>query len=110
MKDDYLIKNLGEYIKLFNSDEKLFYASKTMRNKAKKLLLECHDFRRIYACSCKRELVKSGLSSYEANGIVMKNLGHSRFATTKIYLYRKPIKFPKRKRLKRCSNVANKHV
>lgn len=91
MKDDYVFRELKAYIQEHGTEtEKLFYSAKYMQEKASKLGLECHDFRRMYAHLHKKKLKKEeGMSNLEANKVIQGNLRHSRYKTTKRYLYGK---------------------
>lgn len=70
---------------------KLFYGEAYMRKEADRLGFECHDLRRIYAIETRRELRKE-LPPEEADRVVQENLRHSRFSTTKRYLYNRKLK------------------
>lgn len=88
-KDAYLYKSLQEYVD--NLEEgKMFYSASHMQNMAKKLGLECHDFRRVFAIR-KRCRLKKEMSAFEANKEVQKALRHERFSTTKRYLFNKKL-------------------
>ena len=63
-----------------------------MRKKANALGMECHDLRRIFAIQT-REALKKEVQVEEANGIVMQQLRHVRFSTTKRYLFNRKLKF-----------------
>lgn len=93
--DEYVYKNLQHYVEKMDSEEKIFYSESYMREKAWKLGLEMHDFRRISAVLLKKRLMNEGSNVYEANGKVMEFLRHDRFETTKRYLYGKKIKIKK---------------
>ncbi|SFS08009.1 site-specific integrase [Anaeromicropila populeti] len=89
-KDNYVFQELKKYIQENGkADTRLFYSEEYMREKANDLGLECHDFRRIYAFLHRKELKESGMNTYDANKIVQENMRHSRFKTTRRYLYGK---------------------
>lgn len=89
-KDDYVYKELENFIENLEENEKVFYSEEYMREKAKNLDLECHDFRRIFAITLRNELKKT-MPVQEANAIVQKQLRHKRFSTTKRYLFNKKL-------------------
>lgn len=88
--DSWLYGKLQSYTQE-NSEGKLFYGEAYMRKEADRLGFECHDLRRIYAIETRRELGKR-MSPEEADRLVQENLRHSRFSTTKRYLYNRKLK------------------
>lgn len=96
-KDPYLYEHLQEYIKERpdQEEEKLFYASNTMQKKAHDLGIECHDLRRICAITLRNELKKE-MPVEEANAQVQEQLRHSRFSTTKRYLFNRKLRVKER--------------
>jgi len=91
MPDPYVYEKLQEYLNDYDPEDNIFYSESYMREKAWQLGLEMHDFRRIFAILEKKRLRKEGLTAYDANKIVMDQLGHDRFETTKRYLYGKKL-------------------
>lgn len=89
--DKYLCNRLKDYMSEFQPNEPLFFSEDYMREKANDLGIEMHDLRRIFAVEKKSEAKREGMSVYEANGIVQKNLGHASFRVTRRYLYGKKI-------------------
>lgn len=89
MEDSYVYTELQAMVSMADSKQPLFYSQEKMRKNANKLGLECHDFRRMYAYIHKKQLKKSGMSNYKANKVIQGNLRHSRYKTTKRYLYGK---------------------
>lgn len=91
LPDPYVYKHLQEYLNDYTPEDTVFYSESYMREKAWELGLEMHDFRRIFAILEKRRLRKEGLTAYEANRVVMAQLGHDRYETTKRYLFGKKL-------------------
>lgn len=87
--DPYLYDRLQQYIRAHPAG-RLFYAESTMRKKAWKLGLECHDLRRIFAMT-ERDRLKQEMGTQEANRIVQERLRHKRFSTTKRYLFNRKL-------------------
>lgn len=85
LADQYVYERLQQYAKE-HPEERLFYASPTLRKKAHRLKLECHDFRRAFSQLLLEDLLKQGMSREEANEEVKRRLRHKRFSTTKRYL------------------------
>ena len=96
MPDKWLTEKLTEYLKPLDSEEKPFYAAQTMKNKAGKLGLECHDLRRIAAITFRQSRRDDGEALYEANGQTRDFLRHTRFSVTKRYLMNRKLKFIKK--------------
>ena len=91
LNDSYLYQRLQEYTN-DHPEGNLFYSESHMRNKAKKLHLECHDFRRIFAIQLKNKLKQEGeLPPEKINAAVQEALRHQRFSTTKRYLYNRKL-------------------
>lgn len=91
VEDPYLYRELQKYIaENKGSGNRLFYAAKTMINKAEALGVECHDLRRIFAIM-RREELRKHMPIEEANQQVMVQLRHSRFSTTKRYLFNRKL-------------------
>lgn len=89
MQDKYLYERLQEYASE-NPEGPLFYSESTLRKKAWKLGMECHDFRRIFSITLREELKKK-MPVEEANQIVQDRMRHKRFSTTKRYLFNKKL-------------------
>lgn len=100
LEDDYLYKNLQEYIAGLGPDQRMFYSEGNMRKYAYKHGMQMHDFRRVFATLEKKELQDQGYSAEEANEIVQEQLRHTRFSTTKRYLQGRRIKSKKLKKEK----------
>lgn len=100
LPDAYLYDRLQSYVGE-HQEGKLFYAESTLRKRAWELDLECHDFRRIFAC-LKRNDLKKVMPVEEANQEVMKSLRHKRFSTTKRYLFNRKLVISRRKGEKKC--------
>lgn len=89
--DPYLSNKLPEFIKGY-PEGKIFYSESYMIENAEKLGIECHDLRRIFAIQTRQELKKE-MPVKKANEIVQQRLRHSRFSTTKRYLFNRKLKF-----------------
>ncbi len=89
--DTYLYERLPDFLAEC-SEGKIFYSESYMRECADKLGMECHDLRRIYAITT-RNALKQEMTVQEANEVVQKQLRHSRFSTTKRYLFNRKLKF-----------------
>lgn len=87
--DTYLTEKLPEFLKK-HPDGKIFYSTKHMKNFANHLGIECHDCRRIFAIELRNELKKE-MPVTEANKIVQQQMRHSRFSTTKRYLFNRKL-------------------
>ena len=97
LEDNYVYEQLKNFCD-GKKDDRLFYSESYMREKAGKLGMEMHDFRRAFAVLKKADCMDNGSTSYEANAEVQEGLRHERFSTTKRYLYgRKIITEHKRK-------------
>lgn len=98
LEDKYLSKKLKDFLEDKVDDEKVFYAVRTMQNKAQELGFKCHDLRRAYAKLVKKELMKElvEIPEEEKEKIIEEEikvaLRHSKFETSKKYLYSKRIK------------------
>lgn len=75
-----------------NKENTLFYSEVYMREKAYEAGFEPHDLRRIFA-QRRREMLKQSMPVYEANAQVQEDLRHTRFSTTKRYLFNRKLKF-----------------
>ena len=102
LKDKYVYEQLKEYCNSQEENKKLFYSESYMRERAGKLGLEMHDFRRAFATLKKMDCIDKGYSSYEVNAKVQEGLRHERFSTTKRYLYGRKI-VTKRKKIERAA-------
>lgn len=89
--DPYLSNKLPEFVKGY-PEGKIFYSESYMIENAEKLGIECHDLRRIFAIQTRQELKKE-MPVEKANEIVQQRLRHSRFSTTKRYLFNRKLKF-----------------
>ena len=98
LEDKYLSKKLKEFLKDKTSDEKLFYTKIAMQKKAQELEFKCHDLRRAYSKLVKKNLLNElvEINEDEKEKIIEEEvkiaLRHSRFETSKKYLYSKRIK------------------
>lgn len=88
--DKYLTERLPDYLKKY-PEGKVFYSAQRMKNYANDLGMECHDLRRIFAIKLRDELKKE-MPVTEANAIVQQQMRHSRFSTTKRYLFNRKLK------------------
>ncbi len=95
LPDHYLYERLQQYVQE-HPEGRLFYCESTLRKKAWKLGLECHDFRRIFAIT-KRNSLKKTMPVAEANEKVKESLRHKRFSTTKRYLFNRKLVIDQRK-------------
>ncbi len=96
-QDDYLAEKLTVFISNKSNDENIFPAAQTLKNKANKLKIECHDQRRIAAIEYKKKLKKQGLNEHQANEATKDFLRHDRFSTTKRYLFNRKLKLKDKK-------------
>ena len=87
LDDKYIYEQLKAYCNGQEGNKKLFYSESYMRERAGRLGLEMHDFRRAFATLRKIYCMSEGYSSYEANAKVQEGLRHERFSTTKRYLF-----------------------
>lgn len=98
LEDKYLSNKLKSFLQDKDNDEGLFYATRTMQAKAQELGFKCHDLRRAYAKLVKKELMKElvEVNEDEKEKIIEEEvkaaLRHSKFETSKKYLYSKRIK------------------
>ena len=98
LEDKYLSKKLKEFLEDKKSKEKLFYSEIAMQKKAKDLGFKCHDLRRAYSKLVKKEVMKEFVefNEEEKEKIVEEKvriaLRHSKYETSKKYLYSKRIK------------------
>lgn len=90
-EDAYLYDRLPAFL-AEHAIGKLFYTEAYMRECADKLGIECHDLRRIFAIQTRNELKKE-MPVEQANEIVQQRMRHSRFSTTKRYLFNRKLKF-----------------
>lgn len=97
LEDKYLSKKLKGFLVYKESKDKIFYSKSVMQEKANKLGFKCHDLRRAYAKLVKKELVNNlvEVEKSEKEKIIEKEvktaLRHSKFETSKRYLYSKRI-------------------
>ena len=97
LEDKYLSKKLKEFLKDKASDEKLFYTKRAMQKKAQELGFKCHDLRRAFSKLLKKELSNNlvEVDDEEKEKIIEEEvtnaLRHSKFETSKKYLYSKRI-------------------
>lgn len=96
LKDNYVYDNLKRFCQEQDKG-KIFYSESYMREKANALGMQMHDFRRAFANLKKMECMNAGATAYDANGMVQEALRHSRFSTTKRYLYGRKIIIKNRK-------------
>lgn len=89
-EDPYLYERLPPFLE--QSNGKVFYSDSYMKEKAGQLGMECHDLRRIFAIETRNEL-KREMPVSAANDIVQERMRHSRFSTTKRYLFNRKLKF-----------------
>lgn len=97
LEDKYLSEKLKKFLDSKKSNEKVFYSKRILQEKAKELKFECHDLRRAYA-----KLVKNNLDDNLIENDVLERqkiieekvkvaLRHSKFETSKRYLYSRRI-------------------
>lgn len=91
LPDEYVESKMKKYCENLDSQSNLFYSKSYMGKRAWELNIEMHDFRRAYAKLKKNACLSNGLSNYEANEETQKGLRHTRFSTTKYYLYGRKI-------------------
>jgi integrase len=108
LKDNYVYEQLKEYCNGQEANKKLFYSESYMRERAGKLGMEMHDFRRGFATIKKIECVAEGCTPYEANAKVQEGLRHEKFSTTKRYLYGRKIVTSSKKIKKTITNQQNR--
>lgn len=101
LEDKYVYEQLKDYCNSQEENKNLFYSESYMRERAGRLGIEMHDFRRAFATLKKMDCINEGFSSYEANAKVQEGLRHERFSTTKRYLYGRKI-VTERKRIERA--------
>lgn len=92
LSDDYLYEKLKNYVLSVNEGKKIFYSESYLRENANKYGMQMHDFRRGFAIESKKRYLESGLTAIEANKAVKEDLRHSRYSTTKRYLYGRKLK------------------
>lgn len=94
LPDNYLAKELKIYLDQRQENEQIFYSAASMKKYAGELGIECHDFRRIAAITHNTIEKKTlGNDKETANEHTKDFLRHSRFSTTKRYLYNRKLKF-----------------
>ncbi|MCL1995522.1 MAG: tyrosine-type recombinase/integrase [Defluviitaleaceae bacterium] len=93
MEDPYLCQKLSGYIEKLNNGDKIFPAKQSLKNKAKSLGIEMHDLRRIFAITYRKNLMNEGVGILQANEATQNALRHTRFSTTKRYLFNKKLRF-----------------
>ncbi|MFR2529726.1 MAG: tyrosine-type recombinase/integrase [Clostridium paraputrificum] len=98
LKDNYLYKNLKDYLEQKEEKESVFYAPGTFQKKAKTLGIKCHDFRRAYSKLVAKNINKANIDfpedirqQYFEVGL-KRALRHERIETSYKYLYSKRIK------------------
>jgi integrase len=106
LKDKYVCEQLKEYCNSQEDNNPLFYSESYMREKAGKMGIEMHDFRRAFAVLKKMDCMDHGYTAYEANSEVQEGLRHERFSTTKRYLYGRKI-VTERKRIRKTTREDN---
>jgi integrase len=92
LEDKCLAEQLEKYLQNMDDSEHPFCSANTMKHKAGKLNLECHNFRRIAAITYRNEQCKHK-SLDEANDDTQRFLRHTRFSVTKRYLQNRKLKF-----------------
>jgi len=97
IEDKWLSAKLQEILSPLNADDKPFYSAQTMKNRAAKYGLECHDFRRIAANEYRDSLLDEGTPRADANAATQGFMRHSRFSTTKRYLANRKLSFSSKK-------------
>jgi integrase len=108
--DKWLSGELAKMTEPLDDGKKPFYSAQTMKNKAGKLGLECHDFRRVAAITFRDAKRDEGEERIAANEETRDYLRHARFSVTKRYLRNKKLKFtkkPHRKYGKRLTKKEN---
>lgn len=97
LEDKYLSERLKVFLGDKESKDKIFYSKSVLQEKANKLGFTCHDLRRAYAKLVKKELTNSlvEVERNEKEKIIEEEvkiaLRHSKFETSKRYLYSKRI-------------------
>lgn len=97
LKDKYLSEKLKVFLDDKESKDKIFYSKSVLQEKANKLGFTCHDLRRAYAKLVKKELTNNliEVERNEKEKIIEEEvktaLRHSKFETSKRYLYSKRI-------------------
>lgn len=84
LRDNYLEKNLKEYLENF-TDERIFYSKDYIMHRALKSGFQCHDLRRAFSKLVYKEKKKE-VGAYRANMEVKKAMRHAKFSTTRRYL------------------------
>jgi len=107
IEDPWLAAKLQEVLEPLGADDKPFYSASTMKNKAAKYGIECHDFRRIAANEYRDGLLDEGVARADANTATQGFLRHSRFSTTKRYLTNRRLSFSKNSQKKSSENSQN---
>lgn len=98
LEDKYLNEKLKKFLEGKSSEEKVFYSKSILQEKAKKLNFKCHDLRRAYSKLVKKKLLNELVEVEEdkkekiIEEEVKTALRHSKFETSKKYLYSKRIK------------------
>lgn len=97
LEDKYLSKRLKDFLVDKESKDKIFYSKSVLQEKANKLGFTCHDLRRAYAKLVKKEFNNNliEVARNEKEKIIEEEvkiaLRHSKFETSKRYLYSKRI-------------------
>lgn len=89
--DTYLADQLKTYLADMDTEERPFYAAETMIGHAGELGIECHDLRRMAAVLHRQESIAAGMSREKANTAVQQFLRHTKFETTRRYLFGKKL-------------------
>ena len=98
LEDKYLSKKLKKFLEDKPSKEKIFYSNISMQKKAQELGFKCHDLRRAYSKLVKKDLLNNLIEVNEdkKKKIIEEEvkiaLRHTKFETSKKYLYSKRIK------------------
>jgi integrase len=105
IEDKWLSAKLQELLSPLNADDKPFYSAQTMKNRAAKYGIECHDFRRIAANEFRDSLLDEGATRSDANAETQGFMRHSRFSTTRRYLSGRRLTFVKQERTRRADSL-----
>lgn len=98
LRDKYLFRELKYFLENKLEEESIFYSSIAMQKKAQQLGFKCHDLRRAYSKLFEKKIKEEvrDFSDDEKDIIVKdeirKAMRHSRFETSKGYLYSKRIR------------------
>ena len=100
LPDAALERELPEYLAALPEGEKPFYSAQTLKKRAWELGIECHDLRRLAAQDFRKaemeRLKKADLLKNPGTAAIDRKtqefLRHERFATTRGYLYNRPVR------------------